>query len=165
MACHRRTSPWKLLPLIALTLGPDAALADQFEINQDFAELGIRPVCVGRAEAIRYARMIAEYQREFQDANVPRAIAETVESVRSHNGTAYNCYVLVAKPIYFSGPRDVIDLPVEAQVHLTWPGGYEVLIGRADIIQEDGLVVTAQDVGDDLYVWANHENEIRRIGP
>jgi len=144
---------------------PNLAAAGSYEISQGLAEMQFIPVCVGRQETVRYARMLRTYFDRHPGTTLPVALAKTSGQLIGNGGDDFNCYYMDAKPIYHHDPPDVIDVAREFGIIIKRFNGYDLLFARADIIDNIGRVITAVEAGDYMYVLPFNPNEVRRTGP
>lgn len=138
------------------------ARADSFLMNQDAVQMEVRPLCIGREETIRYARMLANYLKSHPESKIADAVVETRHLLVSHGGQSFRCYVYTSRPIYFRSPSDIIIFDRNFGFELPPQHGY-LLAARADVIDYEGTLVTAEMAGGDIYVFPVRDDEIVRV--
>lgn len=150
-----------LTVVLGVFLFPNVGVSGQFEINQDLAEMKTRPLCVGKSESVRYARMIRAYVDSHPGSTANDAMIETRDRLASHGGTEFNCYIFKYQPVYYTEPAEVIDLVQEYGIDITFEGE-GLLLAKGDVIDENGAVITSASVGGDMYVFPSHPGEVKK---
>ncbi|WP_416898857.1 MAG: MORN repeat-containing protein [Minwuia sp.] len=148
-----------LLTLLFAAIGTSSRADSDYLIDQDAAEMQLRPVCVGRQEAVRYARALIDYMAQNSTADVPGAIGATQARTAGNGGSEFDCYVMVVKPVYFAEPADVVDV-MDTHGAPGLPAGQGVLLARADVIDENGEVLARRANGDYLYAMPVARGEV-----
>lgn len=149
-----------VLALLFAAMATGSSHADpDYLIDQDSAEMQLRPVCVGRHETVRYARALIDHMTQNPAADLQGALGATQARTAGHGGTEFDCYLMVAKPVYFTEPADVVDV-MDTHGAPGLPAGQGIRFARADVIDEDGEVLARRANGDYLYAMPMARGEV-----